>query len=219
MVKSLNILIVEKLGSLKSLSVKDFKENELFKKCGFKKAEGFERQVEWKLKMGGIKYYIHIYAKTDGRANSENKYDFPPPIDTKLFYGNCAIVAQLKPPNGSQEYIDLNVPLWDKLYEKLFGGFEDLNTTAKEDEEEEDELDDIPSEQKTKQGYLKDGFVVDSSEPEDDDDNDYDDSINSNVTTTDSGIENNIEKEDNKIMELEESDMELSEDSYEYEKK
>jgi len=216
MVKSLNILIVEKLGSLKSLCVKDFKENELYKKCGFKKEEGFERQVEWKLKMDGNKYYVHVYAKTDGRANSENKYDFPPPIDTKLFYGNCAIVAQMKSKDHTQEYIDLSVPLWDKIYEKLFGGFEDLTTTAKEDEEEEDELDDIPEEEKTKHGYLKDGFVVDSSETDDNADDDDDDSISSNVTTSDSGVENKVEIDDNIVMELDDSDMELTEESYDY---
>lgn len=216
MVKSLNILIVEKLGSLKSLCVKDFKENELYKKCGFKKEEGFERQVEWKLKMDGNKYYVHVYAKTDGRANSENKYDFPPPIDTKLFYGNCAIVAQMKSKDHNQEYIDLSVPLWDKIYEKLFGGFEDLTTTAKEDEEEEDELDDIPEEEKTKHGYLKDGFVVDSSETDDNADDDDDDSMSSNVTTSDSGVENKVEIDDNIVMELDDSDMELTEESYDY---
>jgi hypothetical protein len=216
MVKSLNILIVEKLGSLKSLCVKDFKENELYKKCGFKKEEGFERQVEWKLKMDGNKYYVHVYAKTDGRANSENKYDFPPPIDTKLFYGNCAIVAQMKSKDHTQEYIDLSVPLWDKIYEKLFGGFEDLTTTAKEDEEEEDELDDIPEEEKTKHGYLKDGFVVDSSETDDNADDDDDDSMSSNVTTSDSGLENKVEIDDNIVMELDDSDMELTEESYDY---
>ena len=216
MVKSLNILIVEKLGSLKSLCVKDFKENELYKKCGFKKEEGFERQVEWKLKMDGNKYYVHVYAKTDGRANSENKYDFPPPIDTKLFYGNCAIVAQMKSKDHTQKYIDLSVPLWDKIYEKLFGGFEDLTTTAKEDEEEEDELDDIPEEEKTKHGYLKDGFVVDSSETDDNADDDDDDSMSSNVTTSDSGLENKVEIDDNIVMELDDSDMELTEESYDY---
>jgi hypothetical protein len=218
MVKSLNILIVEKLGSLKSLCVKDFKENDLYKKCGFKKEEGFKRQVEWKLKMDGNKYYVHVYAKTDGRANSENKYDFPPPIDTKLFYGNCAIVAQMKSKDNNQEYIDISVSLWDKIYEKLFGGFEDLNTTAKEDEEEEDELDDIPEEEKTKHGYLKDGFVVDSSETSDDDDDD-DDSMSSNVTTSVSGVENvenKIEIDDNIVMEIDDSDMELTEESYDY---
>ena len=107
-----------------------------------------------------------MFAKTEGRPNSENKYDFPPPIDTKLFYGSCAIVGKLKPTNGSNDnnYENLTIPIWTKIYEKLFGGFEDLAATAKEDDEEEDELANVSKDKKTKHGYLKDGFVVDSSD-------------------------------------------------------
>jgi hypothetical protein len=161
---SLNIIIVERTGTLKSLAIKDFKEEELFKKCGFKKADGFNKQTEWNVKMDGNKYTIRAYAKDDGRANSENKYDFPPPIDTKLFFGSCALVALTPNDKGEKSFCDLSLILWNKIYEKLFGGFEDLATTAAEDEAEEDELANVPKEKKTKQGYLKDGFVVDSSE-------------------------------------------------------
>jgi hypothetical protein len=84
----LTIVIVEKLGSLKSSQIKDFKEEELYKKCGFKKSEEFMNQVEWNVKLNGINYIVNVYAKTEGRANNENKYDFPPPIDKLLFYGN-----------------------------------------------------------------------------------------------------------------------------------
>lgn len=206
MSKSLNIIIVEKVGILKLLSVKDFKENELYKKCGFKKEEGFVKQVEWKVNLNKIRYYVYVYAKTDGRANSENKYDFPPPIDTKLFYGNCAIIIKTKNENGTLNYTDLSVSLWDKIYEKLFGGFEDLDATAKDDEEEEDELENIPKEQKTKHGYLKDGFVVDSSETGDDDDatEDYEESYSDTKLVMDFNSS---------------SDAELSEESYDYNKK
>ena len=57
----------------------------------------------------------------------------------------------------------MSVEVWEKFYEDLFGGFENLADTAKEDEEEEDELENIPAEMKTKTGYLKDGFVVDDN--------------------------------------------------------
>ena len=165
MSQSLNIIIVEKTGTLKSLIVKDFKKEELFKKCGFKKSEDFIEQTEWHTKISGIKYYIQVFAKSDGRANNENKYDFPPPIDNKLFFGNCAIIAFRK-EDKKITYLDLTLELWNKIYEKLFGGFEDLACTADEDEEEEDELANIPEKYKTKDGYLKDGFVVDNSEVE-----------------------------------------------------
>ena len=91
----LNIIIVEKNATLKLLSIKDFKEEELFKKCGFKKADDFVKQTQWNVKMDGIKYLIEVHAKTDGRANSENKYDFPPPIDSKLFFGIYRFVWNL----------------------------------------------------------------------------------------------------------------------------
>ena len=61
----------------------------------------------------------------------------------------------------------IDTDLWEKLYEKLFGGFEDLTATQQEDEEEADELENIPEDKKTKEGgYLKDGFVVDDVEEE-----------------------------------------------------
>ena len=167
MSRPLNIVIVEKLGSLKSLAIKDFNVDNLYKKCGFKKPTNFDKQTEWCVKHDGKKYIVSVYAKAEGNATSENKYDFPPPIDTVLFYGTCAVIAQVKNDDGSKMYVNLSVALWTTLYEKLFGGFEDLATTAKADEEEEDELAHIPSDQKTKHGYLKDGFVVDSSDAED----------------------------------------------------
>ena len=213
MSQPLNIIIVERTGTLKMLAIKDFKEEELFKKCGFKKAEDFLKQTEWNVKYDGKKYYIQVFAKADGRANSENKYDFPPPIDTKLFYGCCAIVAYLKNSDGTKLYTNLNIPLWDKIYEKLFGGFEDLAATAIEDENEEDELANVPKEKKTKQGYLKDGFVVDSSDADE------------SVSVSGSEEEESEESEDTDETEKDGEDddiviqdigSELSEESYDY---
>ena len=211
MSQSLNIIIVEKLGTLKSLLIKDFKVEELYKKCGFKKGDDFLKQVEWKAKYDGKKYYIEVYAKVDGRPDSENKYDFPPPIDSKLFYGSCAIIAYIKKEDGSKVFIDLTLPLWNKIYEKLFGGFEDLSATADEDENEEDELAKVPKDKKTKHGYLKDGFVVDSSDTEE-----------SNEESTEESEEEDDEEEteeseENNDIVIEDLGSELSEESYDYE--
>ena len=61
MSKPLNIIIVEKTGTLKSLSIKDFKEDELYKKCGFKKPEDFVKQTELNnLKYEGNNYSIRV---------------------------------------------------------------------------------------------------------------------------------------------------------------
>ena len=211
MTQPLDIVIVERLGSLKQLSVKDFKQEELYKKCGFKKADDFNKQTEWNVKYDGKKYSIQVFAKSEGRANSENKYDFPPPIDTKLFFGSCALVAQVKKDDGTKGYTDLSLALWNKIYEKLFGGFEDLAATAKEDEEEEDELANVPKEMKTKQGYLKDGFVVDSSDDEDDS---YSSSNEVEEEYEDEDEEDNDDN-DNDLL-IEDVGSELSEESYDY---
>jgi hypothetical protein len=214
MTKPLTIVIVEKVGSLKSLSIKDFKMEELYKKCGFKKGENFIKQVEWNAKFEGEKYYIEVFAKTEGRPNSENKYDFPPPIDTKLFFGSCAILAYNKKVEGSKSYVDLSLPLWNKIYEKLFGGFEDLAATAKEDEEEEDELANVPKEKKTKNGYLKDGFVVDSSDAEE---NESGSSTEDEDEDEDISSENISEEQDpDSDIVIEDLGSELSEESYDY---
>ena len=208
---SLNIIIVEKTGTLKSLMVKDFKEEELFKKAGFKKVDGFEKQAEWTVKNNNEKLFIIVYGKTDGRANTENKYDFPPPIDSKLFFGTCIILAKSRENNT---FVSLTMEMWQKIYEKLFGGFEDLAATAAEDEDEEDELAAVPKEKKTKNGYLKDGFVVDSDGEENEDD--FDDDFEEDDEDDDEDEEGVGDEEGEDVVDLLEIGSELSEEAYDY---
>lgn len=208
MSQNLSIIIVDKSATLKSLTIKQFNPEELFKKCGFKKADDFEKQVEWKLKTNGNKYLVEVFGKTEGRANNENKYDFPPPIDSKLFFGTCAIIAKIG-NEGLWDYTNLSLDLWEKMYEKLFGGFEDLTANALEDEAEEDELENVPKEKKTKNGYLKDGFVVDdSSETCDGESSDYE--------TEDESEDKAFEEADDEPLVIEDLGSELSEEAYDY---
>jgi hypothetical protein len=163
----------------------------------------------------------------------ENKYDFPPPVDKKLLFGCCVLVGQLRDDSGAKSLFNLTSVLWEKLYEKLFGGFEDLSATN-DDDDDDDELDLLKKSKKTKvTGYLKDGFVVDddfndstegsdeyNSSDEVSDDDVSDDNINiiSNINNK-GGIkgskkQNIVEAEDSLL--LEDIGSELSEDSYEY---
>jgi len=212
MTQSLTIIIIDKGASLKTLTVKDYKVEDLYKKCGFKKADGFNLQVEWPVKLDGQRFLIQMYGKLDGKANMENKYDFPPPIDKNLYFGSCVLVGSLRDDDNTRSHINLSIELWNKIYEKLFGGFEDLALTCTEDDNEEDELANVPKNLKTKKGgYLKDGFVVDSSdteeascsETEDEDENEDEDS----EEPTDTSGEDII---------LAEIGSELSEEAYEY---
>ena len=118
MAKNISVIIVEKLGSLKSTIIKEYVESELYKKCGFKKSDGFEKQTEWGIKIDGKKYIVAVFAKTEGKTNTENKYDFPPPIDTVLFFGNCVLVCSIK-TGDIYEVVSLGEDMWNKMYEKL----------------------------------------------------------------------------------------------------
>ena len=111
---------------------------------------------------------------------------------------------------------NLSLAIWNKIYEKLFGGFEDLVATAKEDEEEEDELANIPKEKKTKQGYLKDGFVVDSSDTSEDNSEPASESDDIDDDEDEDDEDENGSGKDDDDLELEDIGSELSEESYDY---
>lgn len=181
------IVLVDKTGTLSTVNVKSINRDELYKKCGFRKSGGFSLKTIWKVKLkdgeNKTEHTIELWGRDFGNANTENKYDFPPPCDTALYFGSCCLIK-----TDGEQIVDLVVETWNKIYEKLFGGFEDL----KSESESDDELDEVPDDMKTKDGYLKDGFVVDtnsdksndkscSSDDEeycsdDDSDNDSDDS-------------------------------------------
>lgn len=166
MVKAMKqILLIEKNGDIKECKVKNYSDDELYKKCKFKNNNHFSKLASWKVKHFDFTQ-VEVWGKKEGRANQENKYDFPPPIDNDLLFGACAIVAK----DEENNIYDINEEQWEKIYEKLFGGFEDLAATAQEDENEIDELELVPDAMKTKTGYLKDDFVVE----DDDDENESD---------------------------------------------
>lgn len=155
-----SFIIIEKTGSLKNAKTTDLVD--LYKKCGFKSNEGFSLNHAWSVEFNDTEYKMEIYGKVTGRANTENKYEFPPPIDNVLFFGSCAAVLYVNnkmTDMGSQEFKD--------IIDHLYGGYSDIGDEEEEDEEEDDDDDDLP---KTKHGYVKDDFVV-SSDAEDDDDN------------------------------------------------
>ena len=151
-------MLVEKNGNMKETKVRNFKIEELYKKCGFKSNEHFEERACWNVKIDGETHHIKCYARDEGRASSENKYDLPPPIDSTLYFGSMILLKV-----EEDEYVDLSIDLWTQIYEKLFGGFEDLKDTEEADNNEVDELELISPDKKTKTGYLKDDFVVDDS--------------------------------------------------------
>jgi hypothetical protein len=161
-----SIVIVEKSGSLKSVNAKNLSLPDLYKKCGFKTNEGFSKSHTWTIEVNDIEYKLSVYGKTTGKANTENKFEFPPPIDSILFFGSCAAVLTVE-----NAISDMTPEEFTDIIDNLQGGYSDIGSEDSEDEEEDDEDELLP---KTKHGYVKDDFVV-SSDAEDDDDDDDDD--------------------------------------------
>lgn len=151
------IILIDKTGTIKETLLKQYVESDLYKKAGFKVSEHFKHHTTWTVEIGTKKYSISLFGKTEGKANQENKYEFPPPADTLLFFGSCILVNK----NESGQAVNLLESEWRQIYDKLFGGFEDIGSS--DSDEDEDEYDG-PT---TKEGYVKDGFIVDDDESDD----------------------------------------------------
>lgn len=156
----LNCILVKKNGTLKQLSpapaVMTRETYIILTETSDSYKDSFRLQTTWKVSKH--KVTIELWARTIGRAGQENKYEFPPPVDEVLFFGSCLLVLVDSPPQFS-----FTLDAWKKIYATLFGGFHDLSKTAATDETEYDEMDDIPKKHKTREGYLKDGFIIEDS--------------------------------------------------------
>jgi hypothetical protein len=89
---------------------------------------------------------IELYGRSKpSKSRKIVQYEFPPPCDQKILYGQCLLTVNNE---------TLTITEWDKIYEELMGGFEDIHTESDVSEDEDTGL------RKTKEGYVEDGFVV-----------------------------------------------------------
>ena len=152
-----NCILVSKSGALKDIHLTnaEYSQQHYNKLCGTPPTylKSFTHHATWVIKKFDIS--IELWGRTNGRAGQENKYEFPPPVDNHLFFGDCLLVSMDAEP--------LTSAIWKKVHAHLFGGFKDLTnpTIEKYDNDEIDELETVPSKKKTRDGYLKDGFIVD----------------------------------------------------------
>ena len=213
------IILVNKNASLTGKTATKLDLQTLYKKCNLKTEADFKKRHTWSVGNG----FYSVYAKDTGRSSSENKYDLPPPVDESLYFNTMIILKHVETEPTNETIIDLTVEEWEKVYETLFGGFEDLDHSEELSEEEED----FSDSEKTKEGYHKDGFVVDDDD-DDDDDDDYepeeDEDLEESTSYDEeeetgeevSGEEDSEEEdsEDEEDSDEEEYYSELSEDSY-----
>src|SRR6056300_390750 len=110
-----SIVLIETNGTVKTLKAKEVSNETLYKKCGFRVADDFTQRQTWNLRLNKSdkhRYIVSVWAKKTGKANFENKYDFPPPIDKDLYYGTCAVVRT----DDNGDIIDLTKETWLKIY-------------------------------------------------------------------------------------------------------
>ncbi len=153
-------VVVDKKNNKKQTSLNVEKDN-YYKKCGFRNNKDFGLRHSWKVKENEEDVYISVFSKNKGRANTENKCELPPPVDSELYFGSFMLVMHKKEDNFENDnLLNLTIEKWEETYEKLCGGFEDLGEEDSYSSEEE-----IDPEMLTKEGYSKeDGFVVDEDE-------------------------------------------------------
>ena len=78
-----------------------------------------------------------LFGFTKGKAGTENKHELPPPLDSKLFFGDILIIASKK-ENDYKSPIPLTTAAYETFYTAMFGGFEDIEDESDESEDEEE---------------------------------------------------------------------------------
>jgi hypothetical protein len=170
-----SIVLIEHNGNIKNVKSKELTLDTLYKKCGFRSSDNFEKMTTWEVEHNKELVVIELWAKSEGKANNENKYDFPPPVDNSLYFGTCALIRV----DNKGYILNLTSDVWLKVYEKLFGGFEDLDEGAadgeddmgeEEEEEEEEVLVSKPGKKSKKKTSMADEMVEDAEEGDEDED-------------------------------------------------
>ena len=110
------IIVIEKDGKFKSGLIKEI--NDLYKKCNFRKSEGFSQITTW-TKSDII---VELWGRIDGKNNVKNSYKFPKNV-TKQIFGNCCVVSKSK-----GVLIDMDEELWKKICNDFTDDTNDINT-------------------------------------------------------------------------------------------
>ena len=160
MVKAV-VVVIDKKNNIKESKVNNFTKETLYKKCNLKSKDHFKCRHTWKYNNS----YLSVFAKDSGRANNENKCELPRPIDEELYFGSMLVVHHSDAELTNDNVLDAKEKMWESFLEKEMGAEEDLGEEDSYSEEEE-----IPEDQQTKEGYMKDGFVVSDKSAEDDED-------------------------------------------------
>jgi len=101
-------LKIEKNGTIKICKISNI--NELYKKCGFRKNDGFEKITNWEKNINGNNINIELWGRITGKNSLKNNYIFPDSLN-KSIYGNCSLIYK-----QNDTIIDLTEELWNKMH-------------------------------------------------------------------------------------------------------
>ena len=202
--KMVDVVIIDKTGKIKEEKINEISLENISKKCRFRKLTNFDKRHTWKIKIKNQILCVSVFARVEGRANNENKYEMPYPLDKELYFGSIAILAH-KGEFKDEKFINISKNMWKLIYDKLMGGFEDISKSEEEEEEEEF----VAPENLTKHGYKKDNFVVDEEQYE------SDKSFHENEAEVEEAEEDTPEESEEEIEEELEEELEITDEEHE----
>ena len=113
---SVQCIVVDKQNNKKQINM-NVKCEEYYKKCNFRSVKDFGLRNTWKVKDDNENRYISVFARNKGRANTENKCELPPPIDTELYFGSLLVVLHKEENKYDlEDLLPLTVEKWEKFY-------------------------------------------------------------------------------------------------------
>lgn len=77
---------------------------------------------------------VELYGYTKGIEKNINKLELPQEVETQLFYDDLVLCAK----DGEGNYVDFEREEFEDFYDSIFGGFEDLDESDGEFEQDKD---------------------------------------------------------------------------------
>jgi hypothetical protein len=129
MTSNIGVLIIERAGTLKTLCVKTYNESELYKRCGFKADNNFQKQCDWRIIKGDKTYTVSAYGKGVGRIGFENNYKFHSPLNNTPLFGNCVLVLHVEETGHPETNIvmSLDLDFWTNITTTITNRISDVN--------------------------------------------------------------------------------------------
>ncbi len=130
---ALSVIVIEKAGTLRLTTMKEYSEQDLFKKCGFKSANGFEKLHSWQVNDSLV---VSLYGKQTGKADALSEFAFPENMPVKTVYGNCVLVGSV--PGSAGVMYPLTLEVWEEIRPLVYQSAQDAAEKREESDDEEE---------------------------------------------------------------------------------